>query len=197
MNKNIEQRGFTLIELLVVIAIIAVLAVVVILTLNPAQLLAQARDSSRISDMSTIKSAISLLLADAAAPAGNAIGASSTCYGSAILTPGGAGCGGRMTATLGTVTTTVAAATGIAGAGWMPINFGGISAGSPIGAEPVDPSNNATYFYSYATNAAPSYQFEINANMESTKYAGGGSDVEATDGGNNATVYETGTLLTL
>ena len=42
-----KRSGFTLIELLVVIAIIAILAVVVILTLNPAQLLAQARDSTR------------------------------------------------------------------------------------------------------------------------------------------------------
>ena len=192
-----KAQGFTLIELLVVIAIIAVLAVVVILTLNPAQLLAQARDSSRISDMSTFKSAISLFLADVVAPSSTAIGASSTCYGSAVLTPAGSGCGGRMTAAT-VATTTVALAPGTGGTGWIPINFGLISAGSPIGAEPIDPVNNATYFYSYATNAAPSYQFEINANMESTKYANtGGSDVESTDGGGNANIYETGTSLSL
>ncbi|MBI5221157.1 MAG: prepilin-type N-terminal cleavage/methylation domain-containing protein, partial [Candidatus Liptonbacteria bacterium] len=39
-----NTKGFTLIELLVVIAIIAILAAVVILTLNPGQLLKQARD---------------------------------------------------------------------------------------------------------------------------------------------------------
>src|SRR3989338_2108717 len=50
-----NSKGFTLIELLVVIAIIAVLAVAVILTLNPAELLKQARDSTRVSDMSTLK----------------------------------------------------------------------------------------------------------------------------------------------
>lgn len=199
MNKSTEQKGFTLIELLVVIAIIAVLAVVVILTLNPAQLLAQARDSSRISDMGTFKSAISLFLADVVGPATNAIGASSTCYGSAPLTPTGAGCNGRMAATEATVaTTTVASSTGVTGTGWVPINFGLISAGSPIGAEPIDPVNNATYFYSYATNASPSYQFKITAHMESSKYRnGGGSDVESTDGGINPNAYEAGTNLTL
>ncbi len=58
------RRGFTLIELLVVIAIIAILAVVVVLTLNPAQLLAQSRDANRVSDLATLQSAISLYTVD-------------------------------------------------------------------------------------------------------------------------------------
>jgi prepilin-type N-terminal cleavage/methylation domain-containing protein len=53
-----NRHDFTLIELLVVIAIIAILSVIVILTLNPAQLLMQARDSNRISDMSTLNDAL-------------------------------------------------------------------------------------------------------------------------------------------
>ena len=56
--KNNKKKGFTLIEFLVVIAIIAILAVVVVLTLNPAELLRQARDSNRVSDFATFKSAI-------------------------------------------------------------------------------------------------------------------------------------------
>ncbi len=55
--KPVSRRNtisaFTLVELLVVIAIIAILAVEVTLTLNPAQLLAQSRDATRISDMAT------------------------------------------------------------------------------------------------------------------------------------------------
>src|SRR5471030_3210736 len=63
--KNTKNRsGFTLIELLVVIAIIAILSVVVILTLNPAELLRQARDSNRVSDFATLKSALGLYAAD-------------------------------------------------------------------------------------------------------------------------------------
>src|SRR6185295_4958783 len=67
-SSRTNRKGFTLIELLVVIAIIAILSVVVILTLNPAELLKQARDSNRISDMATLKSAISLYLADVSTP---------------------------------------------------------------------------------------------------------------------------------
>ena len=189
-----KQKGFTLIELLVVVSIIAILSVFVILTLNPAQMLKQARDSQRISDMTTLKSAMALYLADVASPS---IGTTGLCYASAVLAPSTSGCGGRMTAA--TVTTTTAAnAASTTGNGWIPVNFAAISAGSPLGSEPIDPVNNATYFYSYATNGTPSFQFEIDAHMESTKYAQGGtSDVESTDGGSSSTVYEVGTNLGL
>ena len=63
-NQRGTKKGFTLIELLVVIAIIAILSVVVVLTLNPAEMLRRSRDSNRASDLSIIKTAIGLYLAD-------------------------------------------------------------------------------------------------------------------------------------
>src|SRR5271156_6624921 len=62
MKNRKNKKGFTLIELLVVIAIIAILSVVVILTLNPAELLRQSRDSDRISDLCTLRTALALYL---------------------------------------------------------------------------------------------------------------------------------------
>jgi len=56
------KKGFTLLELLIVIAILAVLSSAIVLVLNPAQLLAQARDSQRLSDLSSLHSAIALYL---------------------------------------------------------------------------------------------------------------------------------------
>ncbi len=184
-----KQKGFTLIELLVVIAIVAVLSVVVILTLNPAELLKQARDSNRVSDLSTIKSAVSLYLADGQTTWGMGM---TTCY--ATTSTVGTRCGGYF----GTqITTTTTAGAAVNGTGWVPVNFAAISSGAPFSLLPVDPINNGTYFYGFA--ATSTYNaFKLAANMESIRYSNGGSgDVETTDGGTVTTVYETGSMLTL
>lgn len=188
--KSNQQKGFTLIELLIVIAIIAVLAVVVVLTLNPAELLKQARDSNRISDLTTLKSAVSLYLADGQSTSG---WNSTTCYTDTI----GAACSGG--ARFSTVYTSTVSSTSRAvdSNGWVPINFTLISSGSPIGQLPKDPTSDTNYFYAYAASSTSGY-FEINANMESARYQNGGSsDVESKDGGDNANLFETGTKLNM
>ncbi len=194
-SKNSVQKGFTLIELLIVVAILAILAVISVITLNPAQILKQARDSQRLTDLDTLRSAISFYLQDVSSPS---LGNANVCYGSAPATPNTLGCGRMSGSDTSVVTTTVASSTAVNGTGWIPVNFNAIGTGTPLGKEPVDPINNATYFYSYATNTSTSLQFEIDAKMESTKYsASGTADVESTDGGTNNTVYEVGTNLSL
>jgi len=59
MHKS-YRTGFTLIELLIVIGIVAVLSAVAVLTLNPTELLEQARDSRRLTDLATINKALSI-----------------------------------------------------------------------------------------------------------------------------------------
>jgi prepilin-type N-terminal cleavage/methylation domain-containing protein len=201
-NKKVK-KGFTLIELLVVIAIIAILSVVVILTLNPAELLRQSRDSNRISDLSVTKSAISFYLASVTSPS---IGTSGTCYqDAASTTVGGTTVG---TSTCGTWfsqasgTNLFSSSTAVDGTGWLPIAFSttttgaALPGGSPLGSLPHDPVNNdGVHFYSYEASST-SLVFKLDAHMESQKYSNGGSnDVVSTDGGIDPNSYEQGTNL--
>ena len=182
MQKINNAKGFTLIELLVVLAIVAVLSVVVILTLNPAELLRQSRDSNRLSDLATMKSAISLYLVDVSLPS---IGNPANCYVSFATTT--LGCG---IFTVGTATSSSAANNRkVDGSGWIPVNFTSISSGAPLGNLPIDPANNSTYYYAYVTSGNLTLTFEIDAFLESTKYRGN----MTSDGGSNNGVYEVGT----
>jgi prepilin-type N-terminal cleavage/methylation domain-containing protein len=64
VTKKGAVKGFTLIEVLVVIGILAVLAAVVIVAINPARQFAQARNSQRQSNVTTILNAIGQNIAD-------------------------------------------------------------------------------------------------------------------------------------
>ena len=205
MKNSKNRKAFTLIELLVVIAIIAILSVVVILTLNPAELLRQSRDSNRISDLATLKSAVSLYLADVSTPV---LGTSTWCDTSAPLVtasfytptttpsmgyPAAATLYTNCNSYMVTATSNVAIATagtvsrGVTGwlSGWIPVNFSIISSGAPIGNEPVDPVNSSgtascsnTSISScglFYSYVASGTTFKLSAFMESGKYSKGGS----------------------
>jgi prepilin-type N-terminal cleavage/methylation domain-containing protein len=167
------RKGFTLIELLVVIAIIAILAVVVVLTLNPIELLRQARDANRLSDMSTLVHAIGLYQEDLSA---GSLGSASTTYisvpDSSATSTAGDQCQGLGMTTSSAFTWHCAASStyrDVNGNGWLPINFTNMSTGAPLGSLPVDPTNQTSsgLYYSYATNGTT---FELSALPESQKY---------------------------
>lgn len=209
MNKNKNLKGFTLIELLVVIAIIAILAVVVVLTLNPAQLLAQSRDSNRVSDVATLKSAIALYQADIAT---STLGTSSVLYianvawlatSTATSTPGAAGWG---FATADFTSQASSTSRVVNGSGWLPVAFSNISSGAPFSSLPIDPvgtgvntscgNTGGECTYTFLSNSTG--QYKIAVKMESTKFNyGGAGDVVSGDGGNSTSTLEAGTNVTL
>lgn len=195
-EKLSMRRGFTLIELLIVIGILAVLATMTVLVLNPMELFRQARDSQRLTDLKNLKNAISIYLVTASNPdiesgedftCGIHWGASNT---SASSTFTGENTQSQITIARSGIRT-------VDGTGWVPIDFSVIPGGSPLTALPSDPIENDAYNYSYSCNST-NMTFELDANMESTKYAwNGGADVESTDGGDQDSTYEAGTALNL
>jgi len=129
--KQKTNKGFTLIELLVVIAIIAILMVTVVITLNPGQLLAQSRDSNRLSDIATLKTALTLYTADVSTSTN--LGTKGICYSYMANGVSTTTCPWFATAN-GAASNTVAATRGInsTSAGWIPVNFAAISTGAPF-----------------------------------------------------------------
>jgi len=162
-----RRQSFTLIELLVVLAIVAILSVVVILTLNPSELLKQARDSNRLSDLGTLNTALAAYEADVNQ---GFMGTSSIVYVSIPDTTSTCANLGLPTLPSGwsynCVTTTSTKLSD--GRGWIPVNFTNISFGSPLSSLPVDPINTTTSqnYYTYVTGGS----FQLSSKFESQKY---------------------------
>ena len=182
-----KYQGFTLIELLVVIAIIAILAVVVVLTLNPAQLLAQSRDANRVSDIATLNSAISLYQTDQSGASTYSLGSTSTAYLSLPSSASNCSSLGMATSAYSYACSTSGNYRNVSSSGWLPINFQNISSGSPFGSLPVDPTNQSSsnLYYAYETNGN---QYVLSSFMESQKYAKN----MMTTGGIDPALYEIG-----
>src|SRR3989344_5105416 len=168
IRKQDQRKGFTLIELLVVIAIVAILAVVVVLTLNPAELLRQSRDSTRLASIKSLSSALGLFVVDQ----GSAIGSANTVYVSIADTSSVCANLGLGLLPSGWTYSCVSSSTltKTDGTGWGPIDLRSASFGARLGTLPIDPvgATSSGLYYTYVTDGSSAYQ--VNAGLESQKY---------------------------
>jgi len=168
---NNFKKGFTLIELLIVIGILAILTVVIVVAINPAEFIAQSRDSQRRNDLKAIKIALTTYISHVPA-----------------LDLGVCPAGGRCTFAPNhrpfesAIACAVTMDNGVAGSGWVDVNLRSIPGGFPMPSLPIDPVNNANFFYAYACRetVSPVFTFELNTRLESARFRG----EMALDGGN-------------
>ncbi len=196
-----KRKGFTLLELLIVIAILSILGAIVIFLLNPAETLKKARDSQRISDLPTIKTALGIYLTSVSSPDIDAYGSCAANVWYSLNGVTDATVAGTKAATS---TLTNAELGEVDGTGWIPANLSSLVGGSPISSFPIDPSNtianlgtivNTDLVYRYTCSSTP-LGFEIDAALESAAFTSE-DDKRAKDGGNHSTLYEVGTGLTI
>lgn len=218
-SSHKSKEGFTLLELLIVIGILAILGAVVILVLNPAETLRETRDSQRISDLSTAKTAIGLYLTSTTSPSlgGAGVSDNTACksgptdiyaagdkiFYSVSLSGGGSASITDTTLDNSTVDVPVASQTPtvslrrVDGGGWLPVFLTSLTSGSPLDAWPIDPTNTISSVGAVANSdavyryacAASPLTFELNARLEAVK----SSSTMVNDGGNNPSLYEVGT----
>lgn len=147
---------------------------------------------------------------DGGAPTTSKIAYSATAPTSGIATAPGADAisGAAFSATAG-YSVSSANAGKVDGTGWIPVNFKALTGGTPIASLPVDPVNTTSaaasasdlvYRYACQNGASaagkPPFIFEINAKLESNAYTSE-DDKMAKDGGDYATLYESGNSLNL
>ena len=185
-----RPKGFTLIELLVVIAIIAVIATATILVINPAELIKQGRDSTRLSDLNNINRSLGFLQVD---QPDTSFGSSSVVYVSIPDTSSTCVNLGLSSLPAGWAysCSTDANHRKVDGTGWIPADFTSFSAGSPLSVLPIDPINTTSTgnYYTYVTGGS----WELTAYMESSKHL----ERAKNDGGVDVVTYEIGSNLTL
>ncbi len=178
-----KNKGFTLIELLIVITILALIASITVIAINPADIFKRTRDSQRISDLDSIRTAINFYIVNTFS---SNLGDPTKTYSHIA----NVSCLSRQS-----IATTSQL---VNGTGWIPVNLLSLGITPPLSKWPVDPSpttatGDPSYYYVYLTNSTSS-TFEITANMESDQYSNGGSnDVESKDGGKIPDLYEIGT----
>ena len=191
MKRFKSKKSFTLIELLIVIAILALLMSIIIITINPAELLKQTRDSKRVSSLKSLNNALNIFQATRPTVS---IGTANIVY---ISVPdSSATCANLGLPTLPSGYTYACSTTAnyrkTDGTGWIPVNFDSLDIGSPISSLPIDPTNTTStgLFFSYVIGSS----WEFVGGMESSKYQ---TDAAQVDGGTSITSFEIGSALSL
>ncbi len=191
-----SQKSFTLVELLIVIAILALLMSIIIISINPAEMLRKTRDTKRISELNGLNNALGIFQAS---KPNTSLGTANKIYVS--LPAANSDCSDLSLPTPPTNYTYVCSnATNYRktdGNGWIPVNFNSLDTGSPISVLATDPTNAAStgLYYTYSTSGT---SFELDATFESqTMRLSGDTDKTSTDGGDNYSLFEIGTDLTL
>lgn len=153
--------GFTIVDVMVFAALLVLLVTSALLVISPTEMQRRARDEKRLADLSKLESAINSYKID-----NDRLPDSSDILRESNVLP--AGNTGPVESVAG---------------GWIDANFT-----TYVITLPTDPTNDATYHYSYQHNGKA---YELNARLEYNL------DLAQNDGGDDTDQYEVGDLLNI
>lgn len=165
-----QKRGFSFVQIIIILVLLVLLIGGIIYVLKPSQVLEKSRDSQRFSDLKNISAALNQYIAEGHDFQG-------------LVGP---------YSSIDTGFNNDKARQQIDGKGWIPLNFSSVSQGLPFSSLPIDPLNSATYNYRFGVSVS-SKTYEINTVFESPQ----NKDKLSNDNGNDTSVYELGTDLTI
>ncbi|MCX6788284.1 MAG: prepilin-type N-terminal cleavage/methylation domain-containing protein [Candidatus Jorgensenbacteria bacterium] len=195
MHSNSRRRAFSLVELLIIVLIMSVLTVTVLSVLKPAELIKEARDSTRLSDLANINSALGVF---SVSTRGVFLGNQNIVYVS--IPDSTSTCANLGLPTLPTgwdySCSLESKYRNVDGTGWIPANFSSAPAGSPFASLPIDPVNTVSgSFYTYSFSGG---KWTLATAMEGKRNRlGGETDKTSTDSGVNVSLYEVGSSISL
>ncbi|MEK7673854.1 MAG: type II secretion system protein, partial [Patescibacteria group bacterium] len=179
-----RNKSFTLLELLIVISVIGILSTVLLVVLKPNELIAKARDTQRISDLTNYEKNIRLALLE---PDTN-LSVDNVIYLS--LPDTSTGCS-SWTSQLPSLPSGWSYKCSnepekADGTGWLPINFNNTTILN-INNIKLDPLNTPPYYYSFVEGS-----FELTAYLEYSGNRATTNSPSSKDGGTNLKLFETG-----
>ncbi|MCL4406458.1 MAG: LamG domain-containing protein [Patescibacteria group bacterium] len=132
--------------------------------LNPQELIAEARDTTRLTDLRTVNGALFTFTTQMGDPGGNPN------YVYLSLPDADSHCASYSLPVLPAPyeysCSTSANYRKVDGTGWIPVNLSSMPGGSPIPTLPIDPQNSSSRYYSYLTGGS----YEVLSLLESEKY---------------------------
>lgn len=136
-----QEVAYSIVNILMILVLILIIVLLAVKFIHPQKYLDQTRDAQRLSDVTSLATALDLYIAD----------------GQSL-----------SQLKLNQTYSSLMGSSNLGGTGWLPLNFSLVSSGVPIKSVPLDPLNNQGFYYRVGINSQ-NQTYEIDCRFENAK----------------------------